>query len=677
MRKCFLLYCIIFWTNAPRAQDIERQIDSLLHLLERTEAYDNKLNILSELSDKYSYSDSAKSIRYAMQMKQLAGKHRDKRGEAFAYFRMAGAHLDAFDLENARKFYNQAVSILENDTSVAAQTMLGKAWSNLGLTYQREGNLHKQLEYLKEKTIPINERLEDTLNLGRNYHNIGIIFQTIKEYETALDYYKKSGQMLDRYDGVPEIPDNFVKIVECMLFLNVKDEMRDSALSLLDKAGDVIRRHPDMMSETLHLQALGMCYEYFDLSLVQADQYYERAALVAQKSKVMPLVGALNLRRFYVQEKQQNYAAALSLLEDNYKNYLPFLTTHDKLLHVRYMMQMQEKLGNIKAALALHKNYNMLSDSIHAGEMTVKVQELEQKYAAKEKETQIIKLQQVAQEQQMQIERNRQWVFYLTIAMLSLIGFFIARQNINRKKNEIARQQAELLEQRIEKMKQEQQLRHLGAVLEGQELERKRLASDLHDGLGGALSGIRLKLSRLIQDNTTHINENNAALKGIAGELDLSINDLRHIARNMMPESLLKYGLTAAIKDFCRSMETQKTKISFQAFDVNESKMLQSIQIMIFRILQELITNTTKHAEANNILAQLLQQQNTVFITVEDDGKGFDTRTNYEGMGLTTLKDRVRFLGGKLEIHSEKGIGTTTNIEFEIKDESTNRNSNR
>lgn len=671
MRKCVLLVCILVLTNGVRGQTTNGLlVDSLVQLLQHTTSYNTKLEVLGLLANEYSYSDSASSLKYAHQMKKLAEEEKDERGRGLAYYRIGGAYLEAYQFDKAKELYKLAAEILEKDTSYLGQSTLGKVWFNYGLAYQREGDLHTQLEYLIEKTIPINEQLKDTLSLGKDYHNIGLIFKNIKEYEKALQYFQKSSLMLENYAYVPELKDNLVRIAETMLYLDVDDHLRDSAFSILQRAKVLLDQYPDMMSEILYLQAMGMCHEYFDLSLTQADSYYKKASDLAEKSKMIPMLTGLNIRRFYIKDKQEDFAAGLKLLENNYHNYAEYLTLRDQLLHVRHMMRMQENLGNTTAALELHKKYNILSDSVHASEMSLKIQELEQKYAAKEKETQIIKLNQVAQEQQMQIERNRQWVYLLIVAILFLVGFFFARQNINRKKNQIARQQAELLEQRIEKMKQEQHISHFAAVLEGQEQERKRLAIDLHDGLGGALSGIRLKLSRVIRDGATQtVNEDNSALKNIAGELDHSINDLRHIARNMMPESLLKYGLIEAIKDFCRSMETEKNRISFQAFDVEETRMSQAVQIMVFRIFQELITNTIKHAKATNILAQFLQQQHTVSITVEDDGVGFDTGAAFEGIGLTTLKNRVSFLGGKLDIHAEKGVGTTTNIEFDIKDE--------
>jgi two-component system, NarL family, sensor kinase len=673
MRKLFLLIFSITFVAIAGAQTIASQADSLLKRLQITNYYDDKIELLGKISDVYSYSDSAKALYYALQIKKLAEDKRDECGIGIAHYRLGGVYLEFNLFDQAEKNYIQAEKILEKDTSRRAQGMLARTWSNHGILYQRKGNIDRHLQYLLEKTIPINERLKDSVNLGKNYHNIGIVFQNIKEYKKAIDYFQKSLPMLRHAEWVPELKDNYTRIAESMLYTNVQDSLRDSTFHLLKRAEVLIKRYPDAISEILYLEAMGMATEYFDGHLNVADNYYAKAIDLAEQNNVVIYKTALLSRQYYIKEKQGNYKGALAISQKLYTDYKEFITPKDKLLQLKHMMEMQEKLGNIKLSLSLHQQFIQLNDSIQADIVSVKVQELEQKYEAKEKETQIIKLNQLAQEQQLQIQKNRQWMYLLATAILFLIGFFFARQIINRNKHKIAVQEAELLQQRLEKMKQEQYIGHFAAVLEGQEQERTRLAIDLHDGLGGSLSGIRLKLSKIIQDSEIQApaQHRSDALKKTAYELDKSINDLRHIARNMMPESLLKYGLTAAIKDFCKSMESENVEITFQSYDVQDD-FPQSMQIMIFRILQELITNAVKHAGARHILAQCLQQQNIFSITVEDDGRGFDIATDFEGIGLNTLKNRVNFLQGKLDIQSEQGVGTTINIEFSIKDEQQN-----
>jgi signal transduction histidine kinase len=153
----------------------------------------------------------------------------------------------------------------------------------------------------------------------------------------------------------------------------------------------------------------------------------------------------------------------------------------------------------------------------------------------------------------------------------------------------------------------------------------------------------------------------------IISQLDRSVNELRRIARNMMPESLLNSGLEIALKETCESFTSPGLKVDFQAYNI-EKDIAQDMQVTIFRIVQELLTNAVRHANATTILVQCSQNENTFYVTVEDNGKGFQTDKldAGKGIGLTNVKNRVDYLKGNLEIESSPGAGTTINIEFHV-----------
>ena len=196
--------------------------------------------------------------------------------------------------------------------------------------------------------------------------------------------------------------------------------------------------------------------------------------------------------------------------------------------------------------------------------------------------------------------------------------------------------------------------------MQGEEIERKRLARDLHDGLGSMLSGLKLYYSGTEQTNKKESQE-------INNQLDNSIKELRQIAQNLMPESLLKLGLIAALKDLCSRFSNDKTLIEFQEFGV-QNNISESKQITVYRIIQELINNALKYANASEILVNCSQNQNIFLITVEDNGSGFDAKKSnlFEGMGLKNIKNRVDFLKGELEIDSQPETGTVFNIELNV-----------
>jgi signal transduction histidine kinase len=230
------------------------------------------------------------------------------------------------------------------------------------------------------------------------------------------------------------------------------------------------------------------------------------------------------------------------------------------------------------------------------------------------------------------------------------------------------RQKQKLQQQRINELETEKQLTATEAVLKGEEQERTRLAKDLHDGLGGMMSGIKYSFLTM-KRNLIMTPENQQAFERSMDMLDSSIREMRRVAHNMMPEALLKFGLDTALKDLCNDInQTGALHINYQSIGMEDSVIDQTVSITIYRIVQELINNAMKHAAATNSIVQLSKTGNKLAITVEDDGKGFDTACLHmaKGIGWTNIMNRVEFLKGKLDINSKIGKGTSVLIELNV-----------
>jgi signal transduction histidine kinase len=197
------------------------------------------------------------------------------------------------------------------------------------------------------------------------------------------------------------------------------------------------------------------------------------------------------------------------------------------------------------------------------------------------------------------------------------------------------------------------------------EVERSRLAKDLHDGMGGLLSGIKLTLNsvadKVPEKNTLLFNKAN-------NQLDTAIREMRRMAHNMMPEALLKFGLGEAIQDFCDGInESNVVKMKYTQIGSLQN-LTQPVEIVLYRIVQELTNNALKHAAAKNIFVQITKHPRGVTVTVEDDGCGFDTDAvlSGEGQGIKNVQSRIEYLKGSIDIRSEKENGTSVNIEIPV-----------
>jgi two-component system, NarL family, sensor kinase len=220
---------------------------------------------------------------------------------------------------------------------------------------------------------------------------------------------------------------------------------------------------------------------------------------------------------------------------------------------------------------------------------------------------------------------------------------------------------------KISELEKDKQILAIDAMLKGQEEERSRIAKDLHDGLGGLLSGTKLSFTTM-KENLILTPENAIQFDKSLNMLDNTMNDLRKVAQNLMPEALVKFGLNEALKDFCSSIQsTQKVNVIYQKLGTNK-KYENTTEVFVYRIIQELVNNALKHAQAKEILVQLATNENSIHITVEDDGIGYNTSTinNQKGAGLANIEYRVNYLNGVIDTVSSPNNGTAVNIEFKI-----------
>jgi len=253
---------------------------------------------------------------------------------------------------------------------------------------------------------------------------------------------------------------------------------------------------------------------------------------------------------------------------------------------------------------------------------------------------------------------------FISLIIGLLVFVYLAYRTI-KSEQKVSRQQQEIQKQRISELEKDRQLLTVDAMLKGQEEERSRIAKDLHDGLGGMLSGVKFSFINM-KENMILPAENLPAFDRSIAMLDNTIAELRKVAHNLMPETLVRFGLEEALKDYCNSIQSSTgIQVIYQQFG-EYRKMNSRAEITIYRIIQELVNNILKYAEATQIIVQLTRDDIKTGITVEDNGKGFDTTIldQKRGAGFSNIKYRVNYFKGTLDINSQPGNGTSVNIEL-------------
>jgi signal transduction histidine kinase len=224
----------------------------------------------------------------------------------------------------------------------------------------------------------------------------------------------------------------------------------------------------------------------------------------------------------------------------------------------------------------------------------------------------------------------------------------------------ITRQNEEINQRKITELESNLKIETMSSMLQGQEVERERIARDLHDSLGGLLSTVKLHFDAIQAKNPQITNQKEYAKA--YSLLDEACSEVRIISNNMQPGALLKMGIVPAIHDLVNQIESEETPhIEFIYYGaLNDLPIVLTLHI--YRIVQELLFNCIKHAQAKEVLIQLIRNEEDLEIMLEDDGKGYDPAEVKKGMGTENVSARVNFLKGEISVHSVIGTGTTTSI---------------
>jgi two-component system NarL family sensor kinase len=435
--------------------------------------------------------------------------------------------------------------------------------------------------------------------------NLGNAYSSLKKYDTALTVMQES-LLIAKKENYENIVSNVTSNIGTVL---IKQGRYDSVHFYCAKGLQLAKKLGDSLTMVNNIYGLALA------------AFYNKDF---KKSEEEAVAG-------FVMAQQRNYAEPLQLFAD--------------LLSELYLVK-----GDLKKYDYYNRLSIALSEKFFNEKMQRNVQTLDKKFETEKKEQQL-KLQQVTIRQ----KGTLNYILIGSTAAILLISLLAYRTYKQRRK---------LQEQKITELENEKLLLATQSILKGQEDERSRMAKDLHDGLGGLLSGVKLQLGAM-KGNLILSEEHGRIFNNALGKLDESISELRRVAHNMMPEALLKLGLQQALQDYCDGLsESQSFKINSEFYGL-EQRMESSVKIVVYRIVQELLNNVVKHSGATIILVQVMKHDNNLTITVEDNGKGFNIEEVLlmKGTGLKNIQSRVDYLKGQLDIKSTPGKGTSVHID--------------
>lgn len=290
-----------------------------------------------------------------------------------------------------------------------------------------------------------------------------------------------------------------------------------------------------------------------------------------------------------------------------------------------------------------------------------KQQRIQSSLLSIENETEKLKLDNLISENRRKANQN--WLIVAAIVLLLGSGMAILLQKNTSKKRQLAEQEVLLKQQRVENLLKEQELFSIDAMIAGQEKERQKVAGELHDDLGSIMATIKLHFDNI------KVNEKDPALQNAKRLLEEAYQKIRGMSHSKNSGVMSDQGLLSAIKKMANTIsETNTMEVTVEDFGLGE-RLENSLELSVFRMVQELVANAIKHAEASKVNIQLTQHEDNLNIIVEDNGKGFDRSRldkNKPGMGLTNIEKRVEHLEGNFTVDSIIGKGTSILIDIPV-----------
>jgi two-component system NarL family sensor kinase len=523
--------------------------------------------------------------------------------------------------EEAIKKYQEALRLFEATKNPLKNGKIATTYNNIATVFFLINQYEKGLEY-DLKAIPYHIETKNEEMLAYSYTYVASDYMRLDKYDSARLYFGKAEPLVKRLDKNLVNIEYYGKIGELYWTEGDWKNTRKYYTIAYNNAEEI----NVVYSEVEYLSGIGSCF-YMEKNYIEADKYLQQAKKLAEENNMLGSQYGLYATSAY-----------------NYYRLKRYKPAYDNLLY-----------------------YHRLKDSVAGVALKQKIAEMDELYQSEKKQQEITQLQKEKKIQEISLRQKSLFNYILvgSIATLLIVGFLAYR--ILRARQLLGRKQEELQRQRISELEKDKQLVAVDSMLRGQEDERSRLAKDLHDGLGGLLSGVKFSLINM-KDNLVITPENMAVFERSLDMLDTSIKELRRVAHNMMPEMLVKFGLDEALKEYCNTINaTGLINVKYQSFGI-EKKPGGSMEIIVYRIVQELLNNILKHASASEAFVQLVKGEDRLSLVIEDNGKGFDTATlaDNKGAGWTSIRSRVDYLKGQLEIHSDPQKGTSVYIDFNL-----------
>lgn len=629
-------------------QEILKNIDSSLTLLRKAAPDTSKAILFQKIGGHYNVTalDSAKA--FFKEGIQLSKKINFPKGEWMNLNGLGNFHERKTQYDSAMYYYNNALKIVET-----LQSTIGFAivLNNIATIHIRKAEFDTALNFLFE-ALKAEEKLKNQNGIAQSYNNIGVVYYYTENFEKTTFYLEKAlsiQEELGNQDGLQNGYNNVGAIYDYQ-------KKFDEAIASYTKALHIARAQGDIKQEASFLTNIALSYSQ-KKDFTQAKIFFNKSLALRESIKDYNGMAHSFVSFGQMYFRQEKYKEASELLVKG----VALSKEHKALVTLREGLSAQSEiaaaLGNHKLANSLLYEFIAVKDSILNANNTKAITEIETKYQTEKKEKEILAQRAKIAENELKIKRKN-ILFYGSLGLAILLGLlgylFYSKQKL---KNNQLKKESEL-KQALAKIEIQNTLQE----------QRLRISRDLHDNIGAQLTFIISSLDNLKFGFPEMQEKLSQKLSGISTFASQTIYELRDTIWAMNKVDILFEDLQSRISNFINQAQSAALGVQFNftiASSVDQNKIFTSVQGMnMYRIIQEAVNNALKYANASIIDVHIAKEANTYFITITDNGKGFNPQTIEMGNGLLNMEKRARDLRGAIEINSQEGKGTKIELQF-------------
>ncbi|MGF6850117.1 NarL family two-component system sensor histidine kinase LiaS [Chitinophaga sp. W3I9] len=550
-------------------------------------------------------------------------------------------------------FYSQQMIDALNNSDIKARDKLpyqSTLYHTLAKAYSEKGLYDEALRYYLEG-IRYAEALNNGAAVNENKLGIANVYFARNEHNKAIEAYN---DLLNTSHDEQLIHIAYQQLG--IIYLERKDLVKAKAYA--EKAIVFFRQEHQLKNELQTKLILGIVAE-LSQHTEEAFSIYNEVKNHAAANQFFDLYINAGQRLGDLLIAEKEYEDAKRLLSMVYANAIQWNDMKAQLKVLNSLRAVHAATGDYKNAYAIMTQYMGISREILDLQNKKEINELEIKYQTVQKEKEILN-----KENELQHQKTIKYSLLIgfLVILLPVIGLLYMYYQKLQAQSKLNATMDEVNQQKIAVLLKDKELALLKASVSGQEKERKRIAEELHDSIGGNLAAIKLRLAH--QNNVTGIKE-------VIKQIDDTYHQVRDLSHDLIPQKFNNTGFTELIAGYLRQFDVPgNAKISFQAYPREEIDLIgTTLKVEIYKIMQELITNTQKHSQASKVEIQLTKIDGLLKLLFEDNGKGFPVETTKYGIGFQNIRERLKLFDGVLSIDSFPSKGTVIDIEISLKPE--------